>query len=311
VRPDKELPAGSPREGDHALKPQWQIYIHEKRRLLHTTQVAGSLELGRQIDAEEGLFDLQPGAGRARLAIARFDEPGFSRKHILLTPLADGQVRVENLSTALSVFLAGSNELKPGSHCEIRLPVFLTIEPKVIRVEAAQPELESVQLRSLREAPAALAVTMLAARFPAGKVEVKGQVDSQELLVWLQTIMGVFLSTASSGDFFTKAAQAVVDVVGLDSGRVLLRDNEAWRTEAIHTSPRVPAESNWQASRSVLARVVEEKRTFWEVPPAVASLKAIKAVVAAPILGGSGEVVAVLYGDSRLSGEASGAALIT
>ena len=45
---------------------------------------------------------------------------------------------------------------------------------------------------------------------------------------------------------------------------------------------------------------MEEKRTFWEVPPAAASLKEIKAVVAAPILDSNGAVVGVLYGECRL-----------
>src|SRR5207248_2762089 len=66
-----------------------------------------------------------------------------------------------------------------------------------------------------------------------------------------------------------------------------------------------------QASRSVLSRVVEEKRTFWELPPTAASLKEIKAVVAAPILDGQGEVVGVLYGDCRLDGATLGATLMT
>ena len=37
--------------------------------------------------------------------------------------------------------------------------------------------------------------------------------------------MGVLQSAASTDDFFVRAARALVDLVGLDSGRVLLRDH--------------------------------------------------------------------------------------
>src|SRR5262249_34559096 len=104
---------------------------------------------------------------------------------------------------------------------------------------------------------------------------------------------------------------AVVEVVGLDSGRVIIRDGGNWSTQAQHTASHIGSLSDWQASRSVLNRIVEEKRTFWEVPPAAASLKEIKAVVAAPILDGEGEVVGVLYGDRRLSSGYLASSLIT
>jgi class 3 adenylate cyclase len=56
-------------------------------------------------------------------------------------------------------------------------------------------------------------------------------------------------------------------------------------------------------SKQVLDRVRQEKKTFWQVPnPAVLtapSLMGVKAVVAAPILDRTGDVIGALYGDRR------------
>jgi adenylate cyclase len=293
------------------MNPRWQVRVYEKHRLLHSADCTGILELGRQSDPDEGMYVPRPSGDRSRMVIARLDEQSVSRRHVLVTPLPGGKVRIDNLSATLAVFLAGSSELKPGMSVETALPLVLSVEPKVVRIEEAEEkDEESGLLRSLREAPMPPQATILASRFPSLELENKGQVDSAKILGWLQATMGVFLSAASSSDFFAKAARAVVDVVGLDSGQVILLENGEWRTQAGYTSGRIKSES-WQASRSVLGRVVAEKRTFWEIPPATVSLKEIKAVVAAPILDSNGEVVSVLYGDQRLGSGAHGPAMIT
>src|SRR5581483_4713847 len=63
-------------------------------------------------------------------------------------------------------------------------------------------------------------------------------------------------------------------------------------------------DQNWQPSQKVLKKVVEEKRTVWQVPGQTAdveaaSLMGVKAVVAAPVLNRMGEVIGALYGDRR------------
>jgi len=292
--------------------PLWQIRVYEKHRLLYSAELAGPLELGRQNDPEEGLYTPREISDRSRMVIARLDEQSISRKHVLLTPLPDGQVRIENLSTTLALFFSGGTELKPGARTDVALPMVLSLDPKVVRIEKAAHENEAAApLRTLREAPQPPQATFLGVRFPSLDLENKDQIDSQKVLGWLQAIMGVFLSAASSSDFNALAAQAVVDVVGLDCGQVILLDKGDYCTVAQHKSGRFKGETALQASRSVLSRVVAEKRTFWEVPPAAASLKEVKAVVAAPILDLNSAVVGILYGDCRLGPGIAGAALIT
>src|SRR5262249_40548982 len=111
----------------------------------------------------------------------------------------------------------------------------------------------------------------------------------------------VLQSAAGSSDFFARAAQAAVDLLGLDSGRILLWGDGRWQTQAVRTAAALTAEQHWQPSREILDRVRREKRAFWQerggATVGTVRLRAVRAVVAAPILDRSGEVIAVLYGD--------------
>ncbi|HEU5117714.1 MAG TPA: adenylate/guanylate cyclase domain-containing protein, partial [Isosphaeraceae bacterium] len=130
----------------------------------------------------------------------------------------------------------------------------------------------------------------------------------EEIVHWLQGTLSVLQSAANSSDFFDKAARALVEAVGLDSGRVLLREGDSWRMVASHCSggsalPERPP------SRLVLDRVRHDRRTFYFLPEEVATasgLGGIEAVVAAPILDESGEVLGLLYGDRQRSSDPGG-----
>src|SRR5262249_55896500 len=121
----------------------------------------------------------------------------------------------------------------------------------------------------------------------------------------LQAAMGVLHSAAHSLEFYERAAHAVVELVGLDSCRVLLREKGTWRIQAAHTA--VPEkEGDWRPSRKILDRVLQDKRTFWELPSSAensASLIGVRALVAAPILNRQAEVIGVLYGDRAGKGD--------
>jgi adenylate cyclase len=136
------------------------------------------------------------------------------------------------------------------------------------------------------------------------------------LVRWLRAVMGVLESAASSADFFDKAAQTVVDIVGLDSGRVLLLEGEQWQCKAHHAvaGAELCAEP---PSQYVLSTVGSEKRTFWQLPAfgasrsGGASLAGVTAVVAAPILNSCGNVIGAIYGDRRQSGPSRGSPSIS
>jgi adenylate cyclase len=279
----------------------WQVYVYEgSKRVAALEGGGGAVELGRQSAREEPLYATSWASGRQRLVIARLDEDTISRQHVLLEPVGTERVRLTNLSRKMPIRLGDGGELKPGQSCESDLPVVLSLGNRTVRLQPPEEE-EGEQLEALAEAtmPPGTAAPRSAVQFPTlAAANVAGH-DMEAVIRWLQTTVGVLQSAATSGDFFTKAAQAVVELVGLDAGRVLLLDAGKWKVEALHAARGATGGLAWQPSRQVMARVQQEKRTFWQVPSHTASLAGVNAVVASPILNRQGEVIGALYGDRR------------
>ena len=274
--------------------------VFDKQQLVFANELAGAVELGRQRQKEQGGYRPVFEADRWRLSIARTDEPEISRKHALVEPLAGDRVRITNLSEVQSVGIAGEGDLAPkAAPRELPLPVTIVLGSRVIQVaavEAEQGELESLGNTTLLPGKPPTSMPSIAlANSP-------GQVNLEEVLAWVQTAVSVLQSAASTSDFFDKAAKAALDLIGLDGSQVLLFENDDWRSIACFP-PRPPSRPA-TFSRRVLLRVQQEKRTFWQVPSSTgaqeASLKDVRAVVAAPILNRDGNVIAALYGDRSM-----------
>jgi adenylate cyclase len=292
----------------------WQIRVYENERLLHTSDQSGPLELGRQDEGEEGPYAQRQAGSRSRLVIARREEQTISRRQALLEPGQEGRVRLTNLSSTQPIRLADAKQVAPGACVELPLPAALSLGPKTIRVQEVEPE--ETPLQSLAEGaappgPEAGSLTL----FPTLAAPSGHGLENRALVRWLRTALGVFQSAASSSDFFALAARAVVEMVGLDAGRVLLFEGGAWQTRALYAAPHAAREGAREPSRRVLTRVRQDKRTFWEMPGSAAasthSLVGVTAVVAAPILDPHGEVIGALYGDRRQRGGPWGAPPIT
>src|SRR5205807_8163092 len=94
---------------------------------------------------------------------------------------------------------------------------------------------------------------------------------------------------------------ALVQTIGLDTGRVLLRKEDAWEVAAVHgTADR----ADWRPSRHVLERLLQTRSAVWQKPhgigePDSASLVLLDTVVAAPLLDRHDEIIGVLYGERR------------
>jgi adenylate cyclase len=165
------------------------------------------------------------------------------------------------------------------------------------------PDATAPPLQALAEATIPPLVGGTSRKLPAKPGTGPGM-DPEQLVRWLQAAMGVLQGVAGSHEFFPRAARAVVDLVGLDSGRVLLLERGEWRVQAAEHALGPAGPDNWRPSRQVLARLVAEKRTFWigpqGGPDSGQSLIGVDAVVAAPILNAAGEVIGALYGDRRL-----------
>jgi adenylate cyclase len=288
-----------------------QIQVYEQDQLAFSDDFDGPIELGRQSDPTEETFTGRLEGGRRRVVIAHRKEQTVSRRHALIEPLPGGRVRVTNTSSLIPLALPDGAELAPSATVELPLPTTLTVGRKTILVKEAGPE--STLLRGLPQAVPSPDADATPDKLPALEIPRDGNVEVGALLRWLRTIMGVLQTAASSSDFFDRAARGVVDIVGLDSGRVLIFQGDGWRIEGVarplggyETIGDGAEVDNWRPSRRVLSRLRAEKRTFWEDPEVAANeslnLTGVSAVVAAPIVDRSGAVIGALYGERRHKG---------
>lgn len=276
----------------------WQLRIYEQQRLVHTAEGTGTVELGRQAVGEPGPFAEVRDSGVRRVVIARLDEDTVSRKHVRLEPLPDGKLKLTNLSQKLPVLLGTGSEAAPGSAIELTVPAMLVVGRRTIRLQAAEPTPPLLALPEATLPPLAGTPARKSGRLPPAL-----GMEAEQLCRWLQAAMGVLQGAAGTREFFPRAARAMVDLVGLDSGRVLLVDGSNWQVQADEHAGGPPSDSDWRPSRQVLQRLLTDKRTFWIGPQATPdpthSLVGVDAVVAAPILGADGQVIGALYGDRR------------
>src|SRR5205814_1962154 len=107
---------------------------------------------------------------------------------------------------------------------------------KVIRLQLAEtPE----QLASL---PLATIAPGSSARLPSMQEALTKLADpgmkTDNLSEWIQAFVGLLHSAAGSEEFYVKAARAIVDLVRLDSGRILIRVGPEWLEKAVQHKPK-------------------------------------------------------------------------
>ena len=260
------------------------------------------IELGR-LDAsarDERLFVPRPSGGGLRLPIAPAGMSGVSRRQVSIEPLPGAGVRVANLSATIGVTCGGHPTLGPGATAELSLPLNLWIGPIEVALvaagEGAGPEVtESLQPL---ESPITRGdgISIFQKRTVSALLEHVPPATVDALVSWWQNVIAVLQSASNSDDFFQKAAQAVVRLVGLDVGAVFLHEHGAWRPAALETGGPGTA----RPSTTVLRRVLEEKRTFYsrvdQSASVFTSMGSIEAYVAAPILDRDDAVIGAVYG---------------
>jgi adenylate cyclase len=296
-----------------------QILVYDRQQKVYQDTFSGMVELGRQRDGKEVLYSSRRDGDRSRVVIARLDEDTVSREHARVEPLANNRAKITNLSAKVSIRLSDNSELRAGSSTEVSLPTIIALGRKTVRIQFG--DAREGPIRGLADAPAPPGVVSMGPRFPtldgiksvfipAGGgppstgTAAQGQAQMEEIIRWLQTTMEVLHLAASSSDFFPRAAQAAVDIVGLDRARVLVLEDNEWTTAASWTSPKVASSVEWLPSQQILNRVRQEKRTFWLAPEEEelddgGSLVGVEVVVASPILNPQGDIIGAIYGDAR------------
>lgn len=287
------------------MPPSLRIEIFENQSLVYSTTVDEPLELGRQTETERGPFiGAEPNsAGVRRLVIARRYERDVSRQHVLLEPLSGGMAQLHNLSGSQPVIVNETTPIAAGGKTQVKLPARLLVGAKTVRVDTVAQDSQALGTLEHRTL---LPGQMFASDRPSeGTILATPQVDSEAVIRWLQSTLAVLQSAATSEDFYRLAARTVVEVAALDAGSVLVRKGDDWETVATHTAEGITMAPDRRESRRMLRSVCEEKRTMWQQPEvnpdSVHSLMDVGAVIAAPILDSTGEVIGVLYGDRRSS----------
>ena len=282
------------------------IRVFDQHRQVFVGEFDGIVELGRQIDSSEPVYTDRTLLGRNRLAIARLDEHTVSRRHIEVERLPNGRVRLKNLSSLVALTLRNGLEVAPNASAELTLPEILTIGRKVVHLEETDVASDGLTIQGLAEATQIPGRPRPVGRLSSLDLSASRGIETEALVRWLQAVMDVLNTAACSSDFFERAAKGIIEVVGLDLGHVLLREGENWR---IVESGLEAAAPGWRPSRRVLARLCAERRTLWQEPDpedTTISLIGVRAVVAAPILNGQGEVIGALYGERLMGGRVSG-----
>lgn len=278
------------------MNAAWEVHVFENRKPVFNVSFIGTLELGRQDRGEAAPYSVKVEGGSTRLVVAALQEDRVPRKYLRIEPQPDGALSITNLSPRVPARLEQGPPLKPEGQVTVQPPVMLLIEQRAVRIQPVLPT--GLDLQSLPEATMA-PFQNVSLSGHITKFMTDGTMSPESMVRWLQAAMGVINSAAGSSDFFQRAARAVVDLVGLDTCRVLLREHGAWKIQAIQTASDAISGGDAQGSRKILDRILIDKRTFWELPGQsfTGSLVGVKALVAAPILDRQGEVIGVIYGD--------------
>jgi adenylate cyclase len=222
-------------------------------------------------------------------------DPKVSSNQLRIEELADLGLRLVNLSQRVAVQVADGSIIGPGSERVVKLPVRVHVGDTLIEVEFEDVDSGDAAGRDFYrtiEPPVGSSAIDRTIASPLGDAP-----DPAEMARWFEALVAVQSAAASSIDFFVEASRAIVNLIGLDLGLVLLRQDDRWMPVSSHPSTIT---SDTDFSRKILDIVARERRTFFQaVEPTSRSLVGVSAVVASPILGDDESVLGALYGVRR------------
>jgi adenylate cyclase len=281
-------------------------------QLVHSGVLASPTELGRQADEDVGpIYSPQTRNGLQRIVIANKQLTDMSRQLLLVTPVSPKSVRVANVGKQ-PILVSNQEALRPKQQRELTLPAVLTIFDRRIELspsKQAETLFLSMNDPVLPPGQGETSTEDISQGFPLA--EKLNAADRDQLAKWLSAVTRVLQSALGAADFHERAAQEMVELIGLDSGRVLeiTRDGE-WKVVALYLRDSSGEARNWSPVSDLLRRVQEDKKTSWTTPVDLAaetsSRVGLMAAVAAPLLNRKGEVTGALYGDRRKKGVATG-----
>lgn len=293
------------------MEHAFRITIFEGIRQVFQQEIVGPVELGRQRKDEPGPFSSQPAADSTRIVVAELTETSVSRQQVRIEPRPDGNFLVKNLGTSGPLQLKPARALDPGQSWVCVSTIRIQMGTRLVCIELVPVISESDEGDDAGILSLGSATIIPGARFGFDSSILAGVKTApigdhlEPVIRSLQAAIDVFQSANSTADFYRHAVQAVVDLVGLDAGRVLLWQENRWQLVAMATDEQHEERTVYPASNSVLAKVRDQKRTLWQLGSSQdtsASLLNVQSVVASPILDNHGELIGVLYGDRGYGG---------
>lgn len=225
----------------------------------------------------------------------------FSPPHCWITNLSNNGTRVNGLEVT-EFRLDTGDEVAIGN--SIRFAVNLPMAAGSFDESSSLSD-ASRNLRTLGSVPSMGTGDIFESLVPTDATARSKPSTATEMLPLIRSVgrvMDVLQTAMSSADFFQRAAQAVVELARLDTGRILfLRDGE-WRLQVMESSEISSESSALDVSHSMLDMVRTHKQVFWENggdQAPTASIALLDAVVVAPIIDQNGDVIGAVYGDRK------------
>lgn len=252
------------------------IQIHNKKQNQRFEHSGGPLEFGR---------------GPKR-KVERFvvNDLFTSRDQLRIEEQPGGRIVAENLSQKQEVQLGDGRNISVGATLELALPIRLILGQTAIDIEPVSPD--SFNKQSLQTVGGAERDTP-----PPSLADLGDSPPAEVFANWLEKVIGLLGSTSAAPEMYQNAARTLFDLIGLDVGLVLLRNDFNWEVVGQHPPGEQAAKT---FSRTLLTHVAAEKRTFYNDLKALGlqtdSLRNVEAVVVSPILGTGEAIIGALYG---------------
>ncbi len=288
------------------------LEIHQKDGTIWRMDVFGSLEIGRQRIGEPNPIQFLQGSGENgfdRLVVAPLAEAAFSRRQITLELINPKTLRLTNTSKK-SWQLDVETMLEPNQVVEKSIPCSFALHTLLFKIHSDSQNIpvDEVEIfHSITDSVSGHATILE----QSNKLANVTDAEFIDIVNWLQMTMQVLQGTIGSQDFIKEAAVALVDIVGLESGRVLLGAPGNLKVATAHP-PEFLDIKNWEPNKNIVKRLSEFKKTIWhtgEIKVGKTNLGAM-AVVAAPIMDSKGNFLGVLYGERSPTGSERRSAII-
>jgi len=223
----------------------------------------------------------------------------FSPPHCWITNLSNNGTRVNGLEVT-------EYRLNTGDEVTIGNSIRFAVQsPRTSNIDESSAA-SGRSLQTLGTAPSALPGEMFGSSVGSSLPPQRRSDAGTEMLPLIRSVgqvMDVLQTAMSSADFFLRAAQAVVDLAGLDTGRILFLRDGQWHLQVMQCSQQCTQSAAFEVSQSMLDTVRTHRQVFWENggdQSGAASMEMLDAVVVAPIMNPSGDVIGAVYGDQKL-----------